>query len=500
MIALVGCEKQNQSSLNFEDVKKMATVSGTLVAYVNAPGAATETMPLAGIRVYIQVGSDQYVDAAAGNQQFQATTDAEGKFEIKIKTGAKEIAGARLKSDDFKYAVGERTVYYEHVDVALDNLNDGDVRIEYVVAQEDAVLNQTVGEGIITGKITYDAGTVKKSDGTLEQKTHAYAAGATVVAAVTYFKGDPKEVVKKFTAKTSNDGKYSFSIPVEVDGNDVELSLEQFKANFTEFANNAWTTQEYYYTLSAPVAATAKANETDIQDFAFDTKKAVAADTKTQIAFNVKATLKKQAEVAKYDKSDKLTAYVKDNVTTNEYPITIRLDYYDEGKTEIISTILYEGQKAGDKGAVNVAVKLYDGWEIGRVKVSAYADKTIKLEPGVFKHFYNPLDQDTKKYGAKIDDYIAQKDLQGIYKGGKDNVLASKWADDNQLFFDLELGDLILQFAPESKAKLMGVACKAGDPGAVECDGTGAGVYYPSNQTVVLDSKTYALGISGLDW
>jgi uncharacterized lipoprotein NlpE involved in copper resistance len=44
MLALVGCEKQVQSSLDLDKVEKEATVSGTLVAYVNAPGQATQTV------------------------------------------------------------------------------------------------------------------------------------------------------------------------------------------------------------------------------------------------------------------------------------------------------------------------------------------------------------------------------------------------------------------------------------------------------------------------
>lgn len=500
VLALVGCQKQNQTSLDFDKVEKTATVSGTLVAYYDAPGAATQTIALAGVRLYVQVGAAKYMDGAAGNKQFQTTTDAEGKFEIKVKTGAKEIGDAKLKSDDFKYQIGDANIYYEAVDYPLDALNEGDIRLEYVVANPDAVLNQTVGEGTLTGKVTYDAGTIKKSDGTLEQKTHAYANDALVIAAVKYFAGTPDEVVKNFTTKANASGVYTFAIPVEVAGNDIELTLGQKKYTYTQFANNAWATQECYYTLTAAVPANVKANETTVQDLAFDQRDAIEADTKTQVSFTVKATVKKQAEMPKYDKSDKLTEYIQDNVVTSDYPITIQVDYYDDAKTNIISTILYEGQKVGDKGAFSATVKLYDGWEISRVKVSAYADKTVKLAPGEFKHYYNPLDQETKKYAAKIDDWTSQKDLEGVYLGGKDNVLGSQWATDNQLFFSLDLGDLVLEFEPESKAKLLGVACKASDPGAVECDGTGAGAYYPANQAVDIDGKKYALGISGLAW
>ena len=201
ILALVGCEKQNQSELNFEDVQKEATVKGTLVAYVNAPGAATQTLALEGVRVYVEVSADQYTDKAEGANKFEAKTDAEGKFEIKVKTGAKSIKGALLKIDDFSYDVNGKTVYYTFDDVNLGDLTADGLENNYLVAKEDAVLNQTVGTAKLMGVLTYDAGTVKQADGTLEEHSHAYAANVDVIAAVTYFAGEPEEVVKKFVVK-----------------------------------------------------------------------------------------------------------------------------------------------------------------------------------------------------------------------------------------------------------------------------------------------------------
>jgi len=499
ILALVGCEKQNQSELNFEDVQKEATVKGTLVAYVNAPGAATQTLALEGVRVYVEVAANQYTDKAEGANKFEAKTDAEGKFEIKVKTGAKSIKGALLKIDDFSYDVNGKTVYYTFDDVNLGDLTADGLENNYLVAKEDAVLNQTVGTAKLMGVLTYDAGTVKQADGTLEEHTHAYAANVDVIAAVTYFAGKPEEVVKKFVVKTDSKGAYSFDIPVETDGNDLELSIAQFKANYTEFANNQWTTSEYFYTLSAPVPATVNANETKIVDFAADTKEAIEPTTKNQIAFNVKGVMSKEFEKPEYDKSDNLTGYSKGLQPTSDYKITIRLDYYDDAHSEILSTILYEGITPGDKGAVNQQVKLYDGWNIANVKVSAYADKTIKVTANEFYHYYLALDADTKKYATVKDGYTKQKDLQGIYKGGPDNLLCTaKWADDKQLFFDLDLGDLVLKFEPESKSTLIGIAFDAnpGEPAKL-CDGTDSKYYFHNTK---IDDKVYALGIGGIAW
>ena len=454
MLALVGCEKPKQSALDFDKVEKVATVKGTLVAYVNAPGAATETAPLAGIRVYVQVASAKYQDKAEGNQQFAAKTGEDGSFTIEVKTGAKEIADAKLKSEDFSYTFGDKVIYYQGLDVALDALNEGDIKMEYVVAKEDAVLNQTVGTATLQGKLTYDAGAQKKADGTYEEKTHAYAANVNVIAAVKYFKGEPSEVVKKFTAKTNANGEFSFAIPVETKGNDVELTIDQFKANRTTFENNAWIERPYYFTMSAatPVVGL-QANTVKIQDLVADNKEAISEDKKI-VEFNVVGKIFQMAEEAQKDPETKdLTGYAMGKELTN-YTFTVRLDYKD-GTYE--SSIIYEGNKANkDDGSFKVPVKLYDGWDVNKVTVKIYADKTVKLsEENGFTHRYwkaasdHSFDMDVKKYKTQS--------VQGIFKGGKDNVLKEVTASDKQLFFDLVIAeDIVIPFEAEDPAKVLG--------------------------------------------
>jgi hypothetical protein len=453
MLALVGCEKPKQSALDFDKVEKVATVKGTLVAYVNAPGAATETAPLAGIRVYVQVASAKYQDKAEGNQQFAAKTGEDGSFTIEVKTGAKEIADAKLKSEDFSYTFGERVIYYQGLDEALDALNEGDIKMEYVVAKEDAVLNQTVGTATLQGKLTYDAGAQKKADGTYEEKTHAYAANVNVIAAVKYFKGDPSEVVKKFTAKTNANGEFSFAIPVETKGNDVELTIDQFKANKTVFENNAWVERPYYYTMAAAVpVAGLQANTVKIQDIVANNAEAITEDKKV-ISFNVIGNIYQMSEEAQKDPETKdLTGYAMGKDLTN-YTFTIRLDYKD-GDYE--SSIIYEGNKPGkEDGSFKVPVKLYDGWDVNKVTVKIYADRTIVLTgDNGFTHRYwkaasdHTFDIDVKKYKTQS--------VPGIFKGGKDNVLKSIGASDKQLYFDLQVGDIIIPFEAEDPAKVLG--------------------------------------------
>ena len=463
LMALVGCEKQVQSSLDLEKVEKEATVSGTLVAYVNAPGQATQTIPLEGVRVYIQVASSEYAtNANEGNQQFESKTDAEGRFTIYVKTGAKEIGKgtkAKFKTDDFSYKVGDRTIYYEALDEEIDPLNAGDFREEYFVAEEDAVLNQTIGVAVVKGRVTYDAGFVKKADGTWEEKTHAYAPNANIIASVTYFKGETAEVVKKFTAKSNANGEYSFNIPVEEVGNDVALVTEQFQAKKTTFENNEWVTRDYYFDMTAAEKDAAKisalqANTTQIKELNVSDAKSIPDDKKL-IKFNVVGKIFQQVEEEIV--VDKILTGYTVGTTDTKYTFTVRLDYYDEGKTKVESSIVYEGNSAAKEGAFSVPVELYDGWKIDRVKVLVYADKTEKVSDGKdgYTHYYYEAKSD-HSFPTEAKNMTPQS-VSGIYKGGKDNVLVEMWAQDKNIFFNMEVGDkLSIPFEAENPAKVLG--------------------------------------------
>lgn len=500
MLALVGCEKAQQSELNFEDVKDFATVTGKLVGYVDVPGQATVKQALGGVRVYVEVPNSEYRTGADGNRLFEGKTDEEGNYTIKVALGTKGIAAGKalLKWDDFHMEIAGRTVYFQFGQKNLGALNKDDFREDEITIDQDPVLNSTVGTATLQGVLTYDAGAVKKEDGTREEITHAYAADVNVSIAVVYFAGQPEEVTKVFVGKTDKDGKFAFQVPVEAAGNNLDIDIAQFKAEYTKFANNQWTTVECYYTLSKPVNTAVKANEIKIQDVVADNRDEIDPATKTQISFNVVGTVWRQFEKPVKDKSDNIVSYTYGLQTTSDYKITVRLDYYDAGLTNIESTILYEGLTPGDKGALSKKVQLYDGWDINRVKVSAYADKTVKVTAEQFAHYYLALDPDTKKYATVTDGYSKQKELQGVYKGGENNVLKSAWASDKQLFFDLNLGDLALQFEPENEGTLIGVAFGY-DPGAPAelCDGTDGKYYFHWQE---IDGKKYAKGIGGLAW
>jgi hypothetical protein len=432
--------------------------------------------------VYIQVASSEYaVKANEGNQQFEAKTDADGKFTILVKTGAKEIGKgtkAKFKTDDFKYKVGDRTIYYEALDEEIDPLNAGDFREEYFVAKEDAVLNQTVGVAIVKGKVTYDAGFSKKTDGTWEEKTHVYASNVNVIASVTYFAKTADEVVKKFTTKSNANGDYSFEIPVEADGDSVALNIEQFQADSISIENGDEVKRPRFYTMSKPVELKkeeVQANVTLIRELKADKTEAIPNDKKIT-KFNVIANVYQQVE-EKIVEEGTVKGYKTGHEST-KYTVTVRLDYYDDTHTKILSTILYPGNATNKDDQINVTAELYDQWKLSNVKISIYADKSDKPKDGYAHYMYKA---DTKTYDLPTDPKDMKADaVSGIFKGGKDAVIVSGFASEKQLFFDYTFEkDVVIPFEVEDPAKVRGrmsMMPAASDPERGYSD-TNAGAY-----------------------
>ena len=487
MLALVGCEKQNQSSLDFDQVEKAATVSGTLVAYVNNPKTATATLPLEGIRLYISVPSDKYVDGAAGIQEFETKTAADGSFSITIKTGSKTIQGAKLRSDDFKYGfpTGD-TLYYQFVDVALDDLNDKDIRLEYVVAKEDQVLNQTVGEGQIKGILTYDAGTVEMPDKSHENAQVA-AANALMEAVVTYFKGDTKnEVKKKFVATTNAQGEFTFNIPAQSAGNEFDINVPQFKGKYTEFKNNQWVTVDAYYTKEKLVTGKKVMPAETLQLKPVETQ-LVAADrtemeptTKDQVKLKVQGKIVKEVEKKTQVKvgDEYHESGIESGTAVYVGPFVIEMYNSKLGKS-----IIYDAETAED-GTYGMEDKpkeyaIYDNWDIDDVEVRVhiqgkFVDKIshyylgYTLEEGYYKvkvtSFYGTFAPSTDAANM-----TASQSLEGTYQNPDVyDAVAAKWIPDGyasakpNLFFTVKVPDLVLQFQPADKTIIRGL--DASDP------------------------------------
>jgi len=462
VLALVGCEKQNQSSLDFDQVEKAATISGTLVAYVNHPKEATQTMPLAGVRLYVQVDSKTYVDGAEGAQQFETKTAEDGSFKITVKTGAKTISGAHLYSDDFKYGFENDTIYYEHVDVTLDDLNSNDVRLEYVVAKADDVLNQTDGEGIVKGILTYDAGVVEMPDKSHENAQVA-AANVQLIARVKYFAGTTDEVVKKFVAKTNAKGEFTFNIPAQNAGNGFEIDVPQFEGTYTKFVNNKYQVLTAYYAKDKLVvgktikpAETLQINQAELQLKEAD--RSTVDPTTKSLEMVVKGKISKEVEVMQTKDDHQLgpkegtTAYKEGKLVIEAY------------NSELDKSIFYDAS-TDEKGEYEKKIAIYDAWDLTKVTIKVYTEGEF-VE--TFKHYYLGFTTEEKEgvdlYRKKINQWYGQftpqtdnqnqastQNLNGTYKT-KTKVEANP-----SIFFDVNMPELILQFTPEDKNIVRGI-------------------------------------------
>ena len=98
-------------------------------------GAATVETPVAGQRVYFVVAANAYATGAAGNQIFEAITDAQGFYEIVVPTGMKSING-NLKTDLIVIGEGASRIFLKETSVAK-TLLPGDAKVEKTVAPID---------------------------------------------------------------------------------------------------------------------------------------------------------------------------------------------------------------------------------------------------------------------------------------------------------------------------------------------------------------------------
>ena len=448
VLALVGCKKE-QSQFTLDNIEQKATISGTVVYQSNLVGQSTEEVALAGVRVVASVDFSKYSSSAEGVKQFEATTDSAGQFSIVIPTGAKEIP-VDLHIDVVKTTQGGKNIYLSEYDKSW-TVKANEAKVDKIVLEKDEALSECVAEGTLKGKLTYDAGTVSKEDGTKEEGKVA-AAGVNVTAEVAYAKAG---VSKKFVAKTDANGEYTFSIPVEEAGCAVAVSIEQFKGAYTEFKNNQWVSLEAYYSMSAAATDNVKGGEITTVDLDADVRNIIDETTKSQVAFKVKGKFLQVVEKAKYNSTGENRVGTEAGTKASAYPFTIELKRTDlEGN---VTYIRYEGNQANESGVYEVEVKLYDSWNVAtdNIEVNIYADNSVVVND--FAHYYFAWDEDSDKFLYDPDnDYKTQR-LTGLYKGGSGNVVATAMVTEKQIYFDLSMPDATLAFEPEDENAVYGV-------------------------------------------
>ena len=390
MMALVGCEKQTQSSLDFGDVKQSAKITGTLAYVADKAGAASQEIALADQRVYFLVAANKYADNAGGNQIFEAKTDANGAYEIVVPTGSKAIEG-KLMTDII--AVGEEgaRIFLKETEVAL-TLNAGDAKVMKTVPAIDPVLTACQGTATLKGKITYNAGVVQKGS---VKEDGMVAAPADIVVRV-IVKYDPADDTqdRAFVTKTTGEGTYEIKLPIQAaDAKNCEISIAQFNGKYTQEFNNKLLAKDAIFGLLAAENAGLKDGEVTIKDIVAD-RISVTDPTTKNTKFTVKGELKVTVEEPKYSTEDKhedeilsitkkgSTAY---STKINGGAFELHL-IYKEGDPDKESSIIYSLNTESDKsGKFSQEVAIYDAWDINDVNIYVVIKKFVTTE---FPHYF----------------------------------------------------------------------------------------------------------------
>lgn len=379
MLALVGCEKQNQSSLDFEQVQQSAKISGTLVYFADKAGAATVETPIANQRIFFQVAGNQFANGANGSKQFEATTGADGSFEIVVPTGAKTING-QLKTDVIVLGEGANRIFLDETSKNI-TLVAGDAKVEKRIATINQTLTACQGTATVKGNVQYNAGYVEK-DGAKEDGLVAAPAGTKVTITVAY-----DDAVKALITATEADGTYSYEVPVPAAGSlPIEVKVAQFAGKYTGDFNNGLLTVDAIFDATPVTGINATDGEVtkvaDIVATPIDLEMPTTKNTKVK----VKGEWLVEAEVFEYGTGDEAKKINKLDKGTKKYTPEL-----NGGAFELILTNTDNGQsiiydlKVDENGKFETEVAIYDSWDFSDVEVTTRVKKFVNSE---FTHYY----------------------------------------------------------------------------------------------------------------
>ena len=420
MLALVGCEKQDQSGIELKDVEGVAHVKGKLIDYFNEPGQETAPVKFEGVRVYVTVEAGQYVSDGQGNIVFEAKTNAEGAFDIEVKVGAKSMP-ARIRTEDFSVKQGERTLYYKAVDEELPALNAGDVvdATSLIAPQKDAILNGTVGEATLKGVVKLNIGEPAAGKGV--ENVIVAPKGTQVVARVVYFAGEKQEVEKRFVLAVGNNGVFQGQIPVEENGNDVQVEVPQFFIKNYGVLNAKGSRIEVEAACEKAAFDAGHLNAGElltVPTFLLDVTPAEIVTKNTK--FTVKGKITMSCEVFTYSETDKdndgnyskingtkigSKAYTTD-INGGKFQLQLRNAKED-------AQINYDLTVSDNKGNYSQEVAVYDGWNLDDVEIYLVIDE---FPVSNYVHYYYPVEykDDNDKWTTNKNGWCKWSKSQGL--------------------------------------------------------------------------------------
>lgn len=490
VLALVGCEKQTQTSLDFEDVQKEAKITGKLGFWYAEPGGKTEFVALKGQRIWFRVDANKYdgnVTAGESYKVFETVTSSvdsiAGNFEIVVPVGNKQINGD-LMTDVIKINHNGKMFYFDALNGgAGENLDllANDCKVKQVDVNKDNVLSECVGEGTVKGRFTRNAGTAKM--GGNDESGEISAEGFTVVLHVKYDKKNTGDaaLVKKYVTTTNASGEYSFSIPAYDDGNAAEIEVKQKAATYREFKNNKWDETEYFYAYAKTAIAKIQINEVVLVGTNALTKGA-AVEKNTKKAFNkVSGVVKLTVEEMESDDKDHQKGPKVGESAYKDCEVTIELINTTEGKSLFYTATTDKTGKYEADG-----LQVYDDWDLADVTVKVYVNGVIPwiYEKGVcpgFTHYFlsytTKADGGTDYYYKKIDKWYGKFEpqtseqnqgeeqiLNGTYNekivDGAGNKVWQSVSKPASMYFNHEMADLVLEFTPENEEIIKGIGKK----------------------------------------
>lgn len=162
-LALVGCQNQSQSQLDFDDVSGKAVVQGYVYVDRGFKQDGTTLVavnePAEGCAVVVKVPYQEYdANATSGDKMFTAVCDANGFYTVEIPVGQAAITGARIYTRPFvgtyyeltNAQIMETTASFPETSTAVDIENGKTFMAANMVVSKDVTIPNLSRQQVVT--------------------------------------------------------------------------------------------------------------------------------------------------------------------------------------------------------------------------------------------------------------------------------------------------------------------------------------------------------------
>lgn len=448
LLAMVGCENPEQSTLDFEEIGNKATISG--VVTINKDGNQTSIVPMAGSSVRAEVNYSEYSSTSTGVKVFEATTNENGEYTLEIPVGTKAIAVTVQPQ-----VLTVDGVWYTAPRSKEMTLTTGKkVTTNFLLAADVDI----AGEATVKGQVLYNAG--YKKVGTEFVLENGYANGVSVVLT------DADYV---FETTTNAQGEYSLVVPVKKDGSTYTLTTREFEATYNDLIDGELFPITRHYASAMELVSVANKDVKTVKVTLNDYDEDDVTTRNQELKIEGLVTIAKEKKV--YDD------------TTNPDPDLMHLesDKKEPATTKVTVTItntsdnrrvVYNIDKLNE-GAFNITAKLYDDWALTDCEVTVIADSYV----AEFAHFYKKYLSDEYRYDLRW----STQTLNGVYYLSEATAYKKAVTSMNAL-----LGvkfDLVMTYMAEDKDNIYGITTNYDEKGN-SCSSTDVGWYISGENAI----------------